>query len=92
MGNFQIETYKWLYENFKGNPEIARQLQNNLMEVSKIENFAYPINAKYHFPKMGLDMTLLSRRISLDAFIEEAIGYVENLCEWVEEIKSKLSI
>lgn len=92
MGNFHIEIYKWLYENFKGNPEIARQLQHDLTEVSKIENFAYPINAKYHFQKMGLDMTLLSRRLSLEAFNEEAIGYVENLCQWEEEIKSKLSI
>lgn len=92
MGNFHIDLYKWLYDNHAANPEVARSLQDQLTEKARIENYAYPINAKYHMQTEGVKMGLFSRRLDASSFTEIVKGKVDALIEWEMEIKSKLNI
>ncbi len=92
MGNFHIDLYKWIFENFSKNPEGARTLQNALTEVATIENFAYPINAKYHMQKNGVVLELFSRRLELSKFDAVAINKVAALIEWEKSMHEKLGI
>lgn len=90
MGNFHIDLYKWLFDNFAANPEKADQLQAMLTEKSSIEKYAYPINAKYHMTRDGVDMLLVSRRLPADAFTEQSKQLVEELIDWETETRNQL--
>jgi 4-hydroxy-tetrahydrodipicolinate synthase len=47
MANFHIDIYKWLYSNFKAQPEQARRVMDFLTVAAVSEARAYPVNAKY---------------------------------------------
>jgi 4-hydroxy-tetrahydrodipicolinate synthase len=91
MGNFHIDLYKWMYSNFKTNPKAASSLQNELTRESSIEKFNYPVNAKYHAVKRGLDAEIKSRRIPDGAFNQDNIKQVESLMKWENSIRTLLS-
>lgn len=90
MGNFHIDFYKWLFLNYKDQPEKARALQLELTEKGNIEKFAYPINAKYHMIEHGVPMTLYSRRLEAEAFDLEAKDLVHAMMEWEARVKPTL--
>ncbi|HAS72671.1 MAG TPA: dihydrodipicolinate synthase family protein [Clostridiales bacterium UBA8960] len=92
MGNFHIDLYKWLFDHYTTMPEVARDLQNNLTEQALIENYAYPVNAKYHMQKSGVKMGLFSRRLDASSFTETVKGKVESLIIWEDATKKKLNL
>lgn len=92
MGNFHIEIYKWLFNNFNNDLIAARELQNELTRVSQIESMGYPINAKYHMQQEGVDISIFSRRLSSDEFTEEKRLEVYKLISWEKDMRSKLHI
>lgn len=48
MMNFHMDLYQWLWQNWRTEPEKARQVQDFLTVFSQIERQYYPVNAKYH--------------------------------------------
>lgn len=48
MMNFHMDLYRWLWQNWRTEPEKARQVQDFLTVFSQIERQYYPVNAKYH--------------------------------------------
>lgn len=92
MGNFHIDIYKWLFENYKKQPNKARKIQNELTKVSEIEKIAYPINAKYHLNKKGVKMGMHSRRMDASVFSEDEIREVNKLIEWEDKTREWLGL
>lgn len=90
MGNFHIDLYKWLFENYNLQPEKADMIQNMLTEKSSIEKYAYPINAKYHMTREGVNMKLVSRRLDANAFTDESKKMVDDLIAWETETRNQL--
>lgn len=91
MGNFHIDIYKWLFTHHQTEPLKARDLQKLLTEKATIENFAYPINAKYHAQQSGVNMTLYSRRLKAEAFDAHAKTLVDDLINWENEVRNTLT-
>lgn len=92
MGNFHIDMYKWLFNNFKLNPKEARKLQDQLTIAAEIENYGYPINAKYHANLIGVDMDLFSRRLDNTSFTKEQKEMVSLLKLWEDRTKESLDL
>lgn len=92
MGNFHIDIYKWLFNNFKQYPEVARKLQDELTKEAEIENHGYPINAKYHANLIGVNMDLFSRRMNIDSFSDERREMVHLLMSWEDKTRESLEI
>jgi 4-hydroxy-tetrahydrodipicolinate synthase len=92
MGNFHIDIYKWLFENYASQGAQARKLQNELTIASEIEKNAYPINAKYHMQQEDVKIGLYSRRLGQEVFTEERKQEVHKLFEWEAETKKALRI
>lgn len=92
MGNFHIDLYKWLFENFNKQRELAEDLQQQLTRESAIEKYAYPINAKYHMQQKDVPMTLVSRRLTQETFTESYKGLVDALIEWENATRRNLKI
>lgn len=92
MGNFHIDLYKWLFDNRAIHPELARELQNNLTEQALIENYAYPVNAKYHMKLEGVELGLFSRRLEASSLTETVKAKVEALVIWEASIKETLNL
>jgi 4-hydroxy-tetrahydrodipicolinate synthase len=92
MGNFHIDIYKWLFENYAVDAVQARKLQNELTIAGEIEKIAYPINAKYHMQQENVKMSLYSRRLEKEVFTEERKQEVIQLIEWETKTKKALNI
>ncbi|MGN0971160.1 MAG: dihydrodipicolinate synthase family protein, partial [Aristaeellaceae bacterium] len=52
MMNFHMDLYRWLWENWREQPERAEQVQAFLTVFSEIERQYYPVNAKYHLKEI----------------------------------------
>ncbi len=92
MGNFHIDIYKWLFENYATETVLARKLQKELTIAGEIEKIAYPINAKYHMQQDNVTMTLFTRRLEKEVFTEERKQEVQRLIEWETETRRALKI
>lgn len=92
MGNFHIDIYKWLFQNYAAEAIKARKLQNELTIAGEIEKNAYPINAKYHMQKDNVKISLYSRRMEKEVFTEERKQEVHRLIEWETETRKALKI
>lgn len=92
MGNFHIDIYRWLFENYKVQPQKAREIQNGLTKASEIEKIAYPINAKYHLNKKGVKMGIHSRRMDANVFSEDEIRKLNELIEWEDKTREWLGL
>ena len=92
MGNFHIDLYKWLYVNHTDKLDQAQSLQAELTEQALIENFAYPINAKYHMQLEGVDMKLVSRRLESAAFTDTVKEKVDKLAKWEKHMRMNLNL
>lgn len=92
MGNFHIDIYKWLFQNYVSEATQARKLQNELTIAGEIEKIAYPINAKYHMQQNNVKIALYSRRLGKEVFTEERKQEVHQLIEWETETRKTLKI
>ena len=72
MANLHPEIYRWLYDNWRREPEKAEKVQSALTLLSSLESQGYPICAKQHMNDVGVKMTLISRSREAEAF-----GYVQ---------------
>lgn len=61
MANCHIDLYVWLYNNFKKEPELARELMDFLTLCGVIEARCYPVSAKWHQNEYDVPMTLVTR-------------------------------
>ncbi len=62
MTNFHPQLYSWLCNNWEKEPEKAGELQSYLSIASLIEDFGYPMNAKYALKTLGIPIGLTCRR------------------------------
>lgn len=61
MANYHPDLLVWLYENYKTQPEKAKQLSALLSVMSMAEGCLHPVGAKYHMNLIGVPMELRSR-------------------------------
>jgi 4-hydroxy-tetrahydrodipicolinate synthase len=92
MGNFHIDLYQWLYCHFKTEPDICRELADFLTVAGLIETRAYPVNAKYHFNLMGIDMSLQTRIRDKTVLGENARLEVDSLIRMERAWRKRLDL
>ncbi len=68
MANLHPSLYAWLYRNHKAQPEKADTLSAFLSLASGIERALYPMSAKYHMNKIGIEMPLICRHQKAEQF------------------------
>ena len=92
MANFHPRLYSWLCKNYAAQPEKARKVTDLLTMCSLIENSNYPVNAKYALQKMGVPMTLHSRRVDWKNLTVEQRMEAEQLIRLSAEVEAELGI
>jgi 4-hydroxy-tetrahydrodipicolinate synthase len=92
MANFHIDVYKWLYANFKAEPELAREISDFLTLAAVIEARAYPMSAKYHFNCTGLPMSIHTRSRDKNLLNENARREVESLIRMEDKMRRRLGL
>ncbi len=70
MANFHPDLYAWLCDNYKKEPEKAKQMADFLSFASTVESRQYPVNAKYRLSLLGLDIGTKSRVRDDSEFVE----------------------
>ncbi len=91
MANFHPGLYHWLCENYEKEPEKAGHLAELLTMCSLIENSAYPVNAKYALQRLGLPVTLKTRKLSADRLTYAMRREAEQLLSLTEEAEKRLA-
>jgi 4-hydroxy-tetrahydrodipicolinate synthase len=92
MGNFHIDIYKWLYENFKLHPEKARYVMDWLTMAAVTEARCYPVNAKYHCQLTGIPMSLHTRSKDVSLLNENCRMEIESLIRLETRIRTELGL
>ena len=68
MANLHPSLYAWLYRNYRTQSEKADALSAFLSLASGIERALYPMSAKYHMNKIGIEMPLICRHQKKEQF------------------------
>jgi len=68
MANLHPSLYAWLYRNYETQSEKADKLSAFLSLASGIERALYPMSAKYHMNKIGIEMPLICRHQKAEQF------------------------
>jgi 4-hydroxy-tetrahydrodipicolinate synthase len=92
MGNFHIDLYKWLYTNYKNEPELSREVSDFLTLAALIEARAYPVSAKYHRNLTGIPMGLHTRTKDKSILNENARWEVQSLIRMEKAMRKRLGI
>ena len=92
MANFHIDIYKWLYLNYKKDPEKAREVSDFLTITGVAETRAYPMNAKYHFNETDIPMDIMTRSKDMSFLNENALHEVASLIRSEKRMREYLSI
>lgn len=79
MANFHIDLYKWLYENFRREPELAQELQDFLTLSAITEARCYPVSAKWHQNAYDVPMQLVTRSKDVNLLVENDRNELEAL-------------
>ena len=79
MANFHPDLLVWMYENYRQQPEKARQLSAMLSVMSMAEGCQHPIGAKYHMNLVGVPMELRCRVKNADCFDKMDRHTIEDL-------------
>lgn len=80
MMNFHMDLYQWLWQNWRTEPEKARQVQDFLTVFSQIERQYYPVNAKYHMQDVEGVLASTYTRTKPDA------GLTDTFCDEVHQM------
>ncbi len=88
MANFHPELYSWVYENYKMQPQKAKELSDILSMMAFTESPAYPCTAKYYQNKYAVPMSLESR--SCDS--KKLTSYQKAIVDQMYDIREKLKI
>jgi 4-hydroxy-tetrahydrodipicolinate synthase len=92
MANFHIDLYKWMYDHFKTEAELARQVSDFLTVSGVSEARAYPVNAKYHFDKTDIPMSLVTRSKPVSLLNENARHEIDSLIRLEKALRIKLGL
>lgn len=92
MANFHIDIYKWMYEHFASEPELARKVSDFLTVAAVSEVRAYPVNAKYHYDLTGTPMSLVTRSRSVSLLNENARLEISSLIRMEQEMRTLLGL
>ncbi len=92
MANFHVDIYKWMYTNFRTEPEKARMVSDFLTVAAVMEVRAYPVSAKYHMNAIGVPMSIHTRSKSTSCLNENAIHEVESLIRMEKALRKELGL
>lgn len=92
MANYHPELYSWLCKNYEAQPEKAQKLANFLSMASTIELQQYPVNAKYHLKKLGMDVTINCRTRDCSTFSESNRKEIDAMFETEKIVKELMGI
>ncbi|WP_103680691.1 dihydrodipicolinate synthase family protein [Alkalispirochaeta sphaeroplastigenens] len=93
MGNFHIDLYKWLYDNFRKEPGLAREVSDFLTVSAIIEARAYPVSAKHHFNITGVPMETCSRALdSATVLNENGLREINSLIRMESALRHELGL
>ena len=92
MANFHIDIYKWMYEHFKEQGELAREVSDFLTITAITEARSYPVNAKFHFGRTGVPMNLVTRSKSVDLLNENGRHEIESLIRLETSMRDRLGL
>ena len=92
MANFHIDIYKWMYQHFRGQSELAREISDFLTVAGVSEARAYPVNAKYHFGLTGIPMSIHTRSKDKNILNENARHEIESLIRMETAIRRRLGL
>lgn len=90
MANFHPDLLVWMYENYRQQPEKARQLSAMLSVMSMAEGCQHPIGAKYHMNLVGVPMELRCRVKNADCFDKMNRHTIEDLKTMEEVVRQWL--
>lgn len=90
MANFHPDLLVWMYENYRQQPEKARQLSAMLSVMSMAEGCRHPIGAKYHMNLVGIPMELRCRVKNADCFDKMDRHTIEDLKTMEEVVRQWL--
>ena len=90
MANFHPDLLVWMYENYRQQPEKARQLSAMLSVMSMAEGCQHPIGAKYHMNLVGVPMELRCRVKNADCFDKMDRHTIEDLKTMEEVVRQWL--
>ncbi|MFA6947727.1 MAG: dihydrodipicolinate synthase family protein [Eubacteriales bacterium] len=92
MANFHPALYKWLCDNYAGDPR-AQEISAQLSMMAFIEGMTYPACAKYHMRKYsGLNISEQSRSCRASSFTPYQRSIVDALAITERGIYEKLEI
>ncbi|WP_320129429.1 dihydrodipicolinate synthase family protein [uncultured Sphaerochaeta sp.] len=92
MANFHIDLYKWMYDHFRSEPALAREVSDFLTVAGVTEARAYPVNAKYHFALTDIPMSLVTRSKSVSLLNENARHEITSLIRLEKALRLKLGL
>jgi 4-hydroxy-tetrahydrodipicolinate synthase len=92
MANFHIDIYKWLYDNFKTRPDLAREVSDFLTVAAVSELRAYPVNAKYHQNLADVPMGIHTRSRDKSVLNENARLEIESLLRMENTMRERLGL
>lgn len=92
MANFHIDIYKWMFEHYKTQPKLAREVSDWLTMAAVTEPRAYPVNAKYHYQLTGVPMSIVTRSRDTACLNENAKHEIESLIRLEEGMRTRLGL
>jgi 4-hydroxy-tetrahydrodipicolinate synthase len=92
MANFHIDIYRWMYDHFEKQPELAREVSDFLTVAAVSEIRAYPVNAKHHFNITDIPMSTHTRSRDINVLNENAHHEIDSLIRMEKSMRKKLDI
>ena len=94
MGNFHIDIYRWYYENWQKQPDLAAKVQAWFAKTSAMAtiNGSYPVSAKYHLNQTGLPCSLYTRAKQVSLLNAGARSKVDDLVLMEGRMRAELGL
>ncbi len=92
MANFHIDIYRWLYDHWREDEEMARRVSDFLTVTAVTEARAYPVNAKYHLDQTEIPMSLVTRSKPVSLLNENARHEIHSLIRMERAMRDELGL
>jgi len=92
MANFHIDIYRWLYDHYREDEKLAREVSDFLTVSAVVEPRSYPVNAKYHCQLTGFDMSIHTRSRSVSLLNENGRLEIESLLRMETALRARLGL
>lgn len=92
MGNYHIDIYRWLYDNWESDSDTVIEVQNWLTWAYTVHQDSYPVSAKYHMNLEGIPFPLNTRSKKVEVFTPQLRCAIEKLKVEEDKIRRKLGI